>query len=91
MRQAIAEHRLWNRDLYRDLLAEAGHPDPERTADLLLVLRDGLVVGFDLDDPAAVRATAQEALARLVGRDAGLDVSAPAAVPPTRRAPEHTG
>ncbi|MEV5325109.1 hypothetical protein AB0K67_13225 [Nonomuraea sp. NPDC052634] len=67
-----------------------GQLDPERTADLLLVLRDGLVVGFDLDDPAAVRATAQEALARLVGPDAGLDVSGPVAAPPTRRAPAHT-
>ncbi|MFB9467914.1 TetR/AcrR family transcriptional regulator [Nonomuraea salmonea] len=91
VRQAIVEHRRWNRDLYRDLLAEAGHPDPEQTADLLLMLRDGLVVGFDLDDPAAVRATAQEALARLVGPRAGLDVSGAAAAPPTPPAPERTG
>ncbi|MFI7633238.1 TetR/AcrR family transcriptional regulator [Nonomuraea sp. NPDC049400] len=67
VRQAIAEHRRWNRDLYRDLLAADGHPDAERTADILLLLRDGLVVGFDLDDPAAVRAAVHEALARVLG------------------------
>ncbi|MEV0828036.1 TetR/AcrR family transcriptional regulator [Nonomuraea rubra] len=67
VRQAIAEHRRWNRDLYRDLLAADGHPDPERTADVLLLVRDGLVVGFDLDDPATVRAAVDETLARVLG------------------------
>ncbi|WP_211370078.1 TetR/AcrR family transcriptional regulator [Nonomuraea turkmeniaca] len=66
VRQAIAEHRRWTRDLYRDLLADDGHPDAERTADILLLLRDGLVVGFDLDDPATTRAAVQEALARVL-------------------------
>lgn len=68
VRQAIAEHRRWTRDLYRDLLAADGHPDAERTADILLLLRDGLSVSFDLDDPARVRAAALEALARLLGQ-----------------------
>jgi hypothetical protein len=36
----------------RDLLAADGHPDAERTADLLVALKDGLLVGADLDDPA---------------------------------------
>ncbi|MEV1175146.1 TetR/AcrR family transcriptional regulator [Nonomuraea sp. NPDC049784] len=67
VRQAIAEHRRWNRDLYRDLLAADGHPDAERTADILLLLRDGLVVGFDLDDPDTVRAAIHEALTRVLG------------------------
>ncbi|MEV0996589.1 TetR/AcrR family transcriptional regulator [Nonomuraea sp. NPDC050202] len=66
VRQAIAEHRRWTRDLYRDLLAADGHPDPERTADVLLLVRDGLVVGFDLDDPATVRAAVETALARVL-------------------------
>lgn len=64
VRQAIAEHRRWTRDLYRDLLVADAHPDAERTADILLLLRDGLVVGFDLDDPRTVRATVEEALTR---------------------------
>ncbi|MEV0387199.1 TetR/AcrR family transcriptional regulator [Nonomuraea sp. NPDC050643] len=66
VRQAIAEHRRWTRDLYRDLLAGDGHPDAERTADILLLLRDGLVVGFDLDDPATVGTAVQEALSRVL-------------------------
>jgi AcrR family transcriptional regulator len=67
VRQAIAEHRRWTRDLYRDLLAADGHPDAERTADILLLLRDGLSVGFNLDDPATVRAAVLEALSRVLG------------------------
>ncbi|TYB67757.1 TetR/AcrR family transcriptional regulator [Nonomuraea sp. PA05] len=66
VRQAIAAHRRWNRDLYRDLLAADGHPDPERTADVLMLLRDGLVVGFDLDDPATVKAAVEETLSRVL-------------------------
>ncbi|MGP4103117.1 TetR/AcrR family transcriptional regulator [Nonomuraea sp. KM90] len=66
VRQAIAEHRRWNRELYRDLLAGDGRPDAERVADILMLLRDGLVVGFDLDDPVTVRASVQEALTRVL-------------------------
>ncbi|NUS08113.1 MAG: TetR/AcrR family transcriptional regulator, partial [Nonomuraea sp.] len=54
VREAIAEYRHWVRGLYRDLLVAEDHPDAERTADILLLLRDGLVVGFDLDDPRTV-------------------------------------
>jgi AcrR family transcriptional regulator len=79
VRQAIAEHRRWIRDLYRDLLAADGHPDAERTADILLLLRDGLVVGFDLDDPASVRAAVREALSRVLATDGERDVRASAA------------
>jgi AcrR family transcriptional regulator len=68
VRQAVTAYRRWLRDLYRDLLAADGHPDPERTADMLLLLRDGLAVSFDLDDPAATRAAAQQTLARVLDR-----------------------
>ncbi|GAA4912375.1 TetR/AcrR family transcriptional regulator [Nonomuraea thailandensis] len=66
VREAIAAHRRWNRDLYRDLLAADGHPDPDGTADVLMLVRDGLVVGFDLDDPATVRAAVEKALSRVL-------------------------
>ncbi|RVX41766.1 TetR family transcriptional regulator [Nonomuraea polychroma] len=79
VRQAIAEYRRWIRDLYRDLLAADGHPDAERTADILLLLRDGLVVGFDLDDPARVRAAVREALTRVLATDGDRDVRVSAA------------
>ncbi|MGR6915311.1 TetR/AcrR family transcriptional regulator [[Actinomadura] parvosata] len=67
VRKAIEAHRRWNRDLYRDLLTAAGHPDPARTADVLMLIRDGLVVGFDLDDPATVKTAVEEALLRVLG------------------------
>ncbi|HZD67859.1 MAG TPA: TetR/AcrR family transcriptional regulator [Actinomycetes bacterium] len=63
VRQAIAEYRRWFRSLLRDLLAADGHPDPERTADVLVALKDGLLVGADLDDPAA-RTLIRDAVAR---------------------------
>ena len=67
VRQAIDAHRRWLRDLYRDLLTAAGHPDPAGGAVALMLLRDGLVVGFDLDDPATVRKAVHAALARVLG------------------------
>ncbi|NGN62346.1 TetR/AcrR family transcriptional regulator [Streptomyces sp. A7024] len=66
VRRAVAAHRLWFRDEMRDLLTADGHPDPERTADILLVLRDGLATGFDLDDKTRLRATVREALERVL-------------------------
>jgi hypothetical protein len=64
VRRAIAEHRRWFREHFRGLLAGAGHPDPDRTADTLVLLRDGLLVGLDLDDPSAVRVATRAAVAR---------------------------
>jgi AcrR family transcriptional regulator len=68
VRQAVADYRRWLRDLYRDLLAADGHPDPERTADMLLLLRDGLAVSFDLDDPAEVRKAVRRTLTTVLDR-----------------------
>ncbi|MEU9868951.1 MULTISPECIES: TetR/AcrR family transcriptional regulator [Actinomadura] len=66
VRRAVDEHREWCRGLFRDLLAADGHPDPERTAHTLMLLRDGLAVGFDLDDPATVRTAVHEAVTRIL-------------------------
>ena len=66
VRQAIAEHRRWFRELLRDLLAADGHPDPDRTADILVALKDGLLVAADLDDPAR-RSLIRDAVTRVVG------------------------
>jgi AcrR family transcriptional regulator len=65
VRQAISEHRRWFRTLLRDLLAEDGHPDPERTADLLVALKDGLLVAADLDDPTR-QSVIRDAVIRLL-------------------------
>lgn len=66
VRQAIADHRRWFHDLLYGLLLADGHPDAARTAEMLVVLRDGLVVGGHLDDPTAVRALVREATTRLI-------------------------
>ncbi|WP_240506996.1 TetR/AcrR family transcriptional regulator [Thermoactinospora rubra] len=66
VRQAIATQRRWFRDTLRDLLAADGHPDPERTAAILVVIRDGLVVGSGLDDPQQVRALIRDAVTRVL-------------------------
>jgi AcrR family transcriptional regulator len=66
VRVAIADQRRWIRGLLRDLLAEAGHPDPERAAAILMLIRDGLVVGFDLDDPHALREPIRDAVSRVL-------------------------
>ncbi|GAA4614292.1 TetR/AcrR family transcriptional regulator [Actinoallomurus liliacearum] len=73
VRQAIDEHRDWNRRLFRDLLAADGHPDSARTAEILMLLKDGLAVGSDLDDPESVGIAAREAVTRVV--DGGNDRS----------------
>lgn len=66
VRRAIDEHRDWCRGLFRDLLIAGGHPAPDRTAEALLLLKDGLGVGFDLDAPAVVAAAVRDAVTRLL-------------------------
>ncbi|WP_141583890.1 TetR/AcrR family transcriptional regulator [Actinomadura sp. WMMA1423] len=67
VRRAIDEFREWLRSLFRELLTAGGHPHPDRTAQSLMLLRDGLAVGFDLDDPDHVRAAVRETVTRLLG------------------------
>ncbi|MEV6103188.1 TetR/AcrR family transcriptional regulator [Streptomyces sp. NPDC051940] len=66
VRLAVAAYRRWFRDRMRDLLVADGHPDPDRTADILLVLRDGLAAGFDLDDPVRLRKLVPDAVGRVL-------------------------
>jgi AcrR family transcriptional regulator len=68
VRQTIADYRRWTRGLFRDLLTAAGHPDAERTATILMMIRDGVVVGSDLDDPQALRPAIREAVSRFLSR-----------------------
>jgi AcrR family transcriptional regulator len=67
VRLVIAGHRRWFRDLLRELLADARHPDAERTADMLVVLRDGLMVGEYLDDAEAIRDGVRAMVTRILG------------------------
>jgi AcrR family transcriptional regulator len=68
VRQTIADYRRWSRGLFRDLLTDAGHPDADRTATILMMIRDGIVVGSDLDDPRALGPAIPEAVARVLGQ-----------------------
>ena len=65
VRRAIADHRRWFRELLLGLLRDEGHPDPERTADLLVALKDGILVAADLDEPAETRVV-RDAVTRLL-------------------------
>jgi hypothetical protein len=71
VRQAIADFRRWTHGVFRELLTEAGHPDPEGAAAILMMLRDGIAVGSDLDDfadPDALRAVIRDAVVRVLGQ-----------------------
>lgn len=67
VRRTIAQHRAWFLDLMRQLLTAAGDPAPERTAGILLLLRDGLTVRCYLDDASGLRPVVEDVLARVLG------------------------
>nr|WP_184942137.1 TetR/AcrR family transcriptional regulator [Planomonospora venezuelensis] len=66
VRRTVAGYRRWSRELFRDLLAGCGHPDPEGTSAILMMIRDGIVVGSDLDDPDALRPLVRDAAVRVL-------------------------
>lgn len=66
VRAVVDEHRRWFRELLRDVLADEGHPDAERTAWMLALFRDGVVVGADLDDPSDTRTLLSAAVTRIL-------------------------
>ncbi len=68
VRKAVDAYRDWFRGLMRDLLDEAGVPGPdaERTADLLLLIRDGLTVACNIDTPAMPRPLVRDAVLRVL-------------------------
>jgi len=67
VRRVVAVHRAWFQGVLRDLLAAGEHPDPARTATMLMMLRDGLVVAGGLDDVAEPRALIRTAVSRVIG------------------------
>ncbi len=66
VRQSVLDHRAWFRGVMAELLASAGDPRATETAEILMLLRDGLAVGCYLDDAAAVRAVVRPALDRVL-------------------------
>ncbi|MGW5428322.1 TetR/AcrR family transcriptional regulator [Streptomyces sp. NPDC004059] len=55
VRQAVTAHRAWFHDTLTSLLTRAGHPDPERAARTLFLLRDGAMVAGYLGDAEQAR------------------------------------
>jgi len=66
VRLVVDRYRQWFRELMASLLRAADHPSPEPTAELLLILRDGIAVGSGLDDPQAVRAGIRSAVHKIL-------------------------
>ncbi|MCK2244030.1 MULTISPECIES: TetR/AcrR family transcriptional regulator [unclassified Crossiella] len=57
VRVLVREHRGWFHDGLRGRLTEAGHPDPGHAATALVLLRDGIMSGGYLDQPADIQST----------------------------------
>jgi len=55
VRKVVAAHRTWFRDSLARYLSDAGRKNADATADALVILRDGVLVGSYLDDSARVR------------------------------------
>lgn len=55
VRRVIAGHRTWFKDFLIHCLEDAGRVNPEETADALVLLRDGVLVGSYLDDASKAR------------------------------------
>lgn len=66
VRRVITAHRRWFRELLRDLLVAARHPDVDLAADMLMLLRDGLFIRGELDDRTANRDLARAAVLRVL-------------------------
>ncbi|MFF3752489.1 TetR/AcrR family transcriptional regulator [Streptomyces sp. NPDC002018] len=60
--QAVQAHRAWFRQTVRNLVTAAGCADADHATATLLLLRDGAMVGGDLDDSEAVRAHLERAV-----------------------------
>ena len=71
VRLAIDEHRRWKRELLTGLLAGDGCGDPGRTADILTVLADGLLIAGHLDQPTNLRELIRDAMTAVLDGGAG--------------------
>jgi AcrR family transcriptional regulator len=66
VRKAVDDHRRWNREHLRGLLTDAGQPDPDSTADILLLLCDGVLVSGELDKQSNLPALTRAAVNRIL-------------------------
>jgi AcrR family transcriptional regulator len=68
VRAAVRAHRSWFQGSLQQLLEAAGHDDAERAARALVTLRDGAMMGGNLDDPDEVAAALRWAVPRVVAQ-----------------------
>ncbi|MDM4762326.1 TetR/AcrR family transcriptional regulator [Galbitalea sp. SE-J8] len=73
VRIVVDAHRRWTRDVFAGIAADAGVPEPEKTARQLMMLRDGAMVGGYLGEPDEISETLRAAYL------ATLDAAAPSA------------
>jgi AcrR family transcriptional regulator len=66
VRVVIDSYRTWFHGMLLEQLVKAEHPSPEQTAGLLMILRDGLAVRGQLDDPSTLNSTVDAAVDRLL-------------------------
>ncbi len=66
VRAVVEEHHTWFFQALRNQAAAAGHKDPDYTARLLVLLRDGALQGGALGDPERVRSTLSKAVDALL-------------------------
>lgn len=67
-RRVVVAEKTWLRDLFRELLAEAGAREPDVLAVQLLSLHEGAIVSFAMVGEAAAAASARAAAEALVAR-----------------------
>ncbi|MEH0820292.1 MULTISPECIES: TetR/AcrR family transcriptional regulator [unclassified Micromonospora] len=66
VRVAVSDYHAWFFQVLRDRAVEAGHADPDHTARVLVLLRDGALQGGALGDPQQARATLRRAAEELL-------------------------
>jgi AcrR family transcriptional regulator len=71
VRLVVDAHRRWFRQTIADLLDEIGVPDSARTADQLVMLRDGAMVSGYLSDPSTVADALDRAFRAVIAFNTG--------------------
>jgi hypothetical protein len=74
VRLAVTRHRVWERTLAHDLIAELGHGAGEDAVDDLILFRDGALSGSNVGDPERAYRALARAVERIIAeRSAGTD------------------
>lgn len=66
VRQVVAGHRAWYREMFAGILGRMGVADPAQAADEVMMLRDGAMVSGSLDEPSRVGNALERAIFAVV-------------------------